>query len=161
MSKKIHNLCTYFFNIVSIFFITVFLAITVYAGDFTGLKNGDFLQKSAIRKDRVLIQNKNFKTKGYLQQSVIDPRKTVLYDTDGKPAGYFEKDVIDNRKVRFHQTKESKKDGNLKIDYDKGYLQRSVIDSRKTILYDSDGNAKGYFRKDVIDSRKFRFYEKK
>ena len=46
-------------------------------------------------------------------------------------------------------------------DYDKGYLQRSVIDSRKTILYDSDGNSKGYFRKDVIDSRKLRFYKKK
>ena len=161
MSKKIHNLCTYFFNIISIFFITVFQSISVYAGDFTRFKTGDFLQKSAITKDRVLIRNKNFKTKGYLQPSVLDPRKTILYDTDGKPKGYFEKDVIDNRKIRFHQTGKSKQDGALIIDHNKGYLQHSVIDSRKTILYDSDGNSKGYFRKDVIDSRKIRFYEKK
>ena len=161
MSKKINDSCTCFFNGASIFFITVFLSISAYANDFTRLKTGDFLQKSAIKKDRVVIKDKNFKTKGYLQPSVIDSRKTILYDTDGKPKGYFQKDVLDNRKVRFNQTGKSKQGGPSTIDYDKGYLQRSVIDSRKMILYDSDGNSRGYFRKDVIDSRKIRFYEKK
>ena len=71
---------------------------------------------------------------------------------------YFQKDVLDNRKVRFHQTGDSKKD---EADYDKSYLQPSVIDSRKIILYDSDGNSKGYFKEDVIDSRKLRIYENK
>ena len=144
-----------------IFLAIIFLSASVYAGDFTRFKSGDFLQKSDIRKDRVLIRDKNYKTKGYLQPSVLDSRKTILYDTDGKPHGYLEKDVLDNRKVRFHQTGKSKQDGALTIDHNKGYLQPSVIDSRKTILYDSDGNSKGYFRKDVIDSRKIRFYEKK
>lgn len=161
MTKKIHIPYSHHFNGTFIVFTIFFLANTVYASDFTGLKDGDFLQKSVISKDRVLIWDKKYKTKGYLEPSVIDPRKTVLYDNDGKPVGYFEKDVIDDRKVKFHQTKDSKKDGNLIKDYDKSYLQRSVIDPRKTILYDSDGNSKGYFRKDVIDSRKFRFQEKK
>jgi hypothetical protein len=161
MPKKIHIQYRYPFNAALIVFTTFFLAFTVYADDFSGLKNGDFLQNSAFSKDRVLIRDKNFKTKGYLQPSVIDSRKTILYDTDGKPQGYFEKDVIDNRKIRFHQTGKSKQDGALTINHNKGYLQPSVIDSRKTILYDSDGNSKGYFRKDVIDSRKIRFYEKK
>jgi len=40
-----------------------------------------------------------------------------------------------------------------------GYLKPSVIDSRKIILYYSDGNSKGYFKKDMIDSRKIRFQE--
>jgi hypothetical protein len=161
MFKKTQNQNYCFLNGILFVFTTFFLSFSVYAGDVTGLKNGDFLQKSAISKDRVLIRDKNYKTKGYLQPSVIDPRKTVLYDTDGKPVGYFEKDVLDNRKVKFYQTRESKKAGNLKIDFNKGYLQQSVIDSRKTILYNSDDSAKGYFSKDVLDSRKFRFHEKK
>jgi hypothetical protein len=69
--------------------------------------------------------------------------------------------VIDNSKIRFHQTGKSKQDGALTIDHNKGYLQPSVIDSRKIILYDSDGNSKGYFKKDMIDSRKIRFQEQK
>jgi hypothetical protein len=161
MSKKNHNPCRLFFNGALIFLNIIFLSVSVYAGDFTRFNSGDFLQKSSISKDRVLVRDKNYKTKGYLLPSVIDSRKTILYDTDGKPKGYFQKDVLDNRKVRFNQTGKSKQDGPSTIDYDKGYLQRSVIDSRKMILYDSDGNSRGYFRKDVIDSRKIRFYEKK
>jgi hypothetical protein len=161
MYKKNYNSNYCLYGGALIFLNIIFLSISVYADDFTRLKNSDFLQKSAISKDRVLIRDKNFKIKGYLQPSVIDSRKTILYDTDGKPQGYFQKDVIDNRKIKFHQSGESKQDGALTIDHNKSYLQPSVIDSRKTILYDSDGNSKGYFRKDVIDSRKFRFHEKK
>ena len=51
----------------------MFLSVSVYADDFTRFNSGDFIQKSAISKDRVLIRDKNYKTKGYLQQSVIDP----------------------------------------------------------------------------------------
>lgn len=161
MPKKIHNPYACFFNGASICFIIMFLTISSYAGDFTRFKSGGFLQKSAISKDRVLIKDNNYKTNGYLQPSVLDQRKTVLYDTEGNAQGYFQKDVLNNRKVRFHQTGESKQDGASTIDYNKGYLQRSVIDPKKMILYDSDGKSKGYFRKDVIDSRKIRFYEKK
>ena len=161
MPKKTYNPHRCLFDAALIVFTIFFLPIAPCAGDFSSLKNGDFLQKSAMRKDRILIQDKNFKTKGYLQPSVIDQRKTILYNTDGKPQGYFQKDVLDSRKVRFYQSRESKKNGNLRIDFNKGYLQRSVIDSRKTVLYDSDGNLKGYFSKDVIDSRKFRFHERK
>ena len=161
MYKKNYNSNYCLYGGALIFLNIIFLSVSVYAGDFTRFNSGDFLQNSSISKDRVLIRDKNYKTKGYLQRSVIDSRKTILYDTDGIPQGYFEKDVIDNRKIRFHQTGKSKQDGALTIDHNKGYLQPSVIDSRKTILYDSDGNSKGYFRKDVIDSRKIRFYEKK
>ncbi|MDH3886073.1 MAG: hypothetical protein OET63_17765 [Desulfobacterales bacterium] len=161
MYKKNYNSDCCLYGGALIVFIIIFLSFGVYADDFTGLKNGDFWEKSVIRRDRVVIKDKNFKTKGYLEPSVIDPRKTILYDADGNSKGYFQKDVIDNRKIRFHQTGESKNDGALTTDHNKGYLQRSVIDSRKTILYDTDGNAKGYFRTDVIDSRQFRFHQKK
>ena len=161
MPKKIHDSIYCLYRGALIFLTIIFFSIRAYGGDFTRFNRGDFLQKSVISKDRVVIQDKNFKTKGYLQPSVIDSRKTIIYGTDGKPQGYFQKDVLDNRKVRFNQTGKSKQGGPSTIDYDKSYLQPSVIDSRKTILYDSDGNSKRYFRKDVIDSRKFRFHEKK
>ena len=133
-------------------FVMIFLSLVAYADDFTGFNNGDFLEKSAILDDKIIIKDKNYKTKGYLKQSVMDPRKTILYDTDDKPQGYFQKDVIDNRKIRFQETRRSEQN--------KGYLQPSVIDPRKTILYDFNGNSTGYFKKDLIDSRKIRFYEK-
>ena len=81
MHKKNYNLNCCLYRGALIVFIIIFLSISSYAGDFTRFKSGDFLQKSAIKKDRVVIKDKNFKTKGYLQPSVIDPRKTILYNT--------------------------------------------------------------------------------
>jgi hypothetical protein len=120
MPKKIHdsNYCLY--RGALIFLTIIFFSIRAYAGDFTRFNSGDFLQNSSISKDRVLIRDENYKTKGYLQPSVIDPRKTILYDTDGKPHGYFQKDVLDKRKIRFNQTGKSKQDGPSTIDFDKG-----------------------------------------
>jgi len=55
----------------------MFLSINSYAGDFPRFKSGDFLQKSAIGKDKVLIHDKNYKTKGYKMRTIgISIKKT-------------------------------------------------------------------------------------
>ena len=36
----------------------------------------------------------------------------------------------------------------------KGYLRKSNLDPRKTVVYDADGKEQGYFRKSYLDSRK-------
>lgn len=120
MPKKIHDSIYCLYRRALIFLAIIFFSIRAYGGDFTRFNRGDFLQKSVISKDRVLIRDKNYKTKGYFQPSAIDPRKTILYDTDGKPHGYFQKDVLDKRKIRFNQTGKSKQDGPSTIDFDKG-----------------------------------------
>lgn len=38
-----------------------------------------------------------------------------------------------------------------------GYAKKSYLDSRKTIVYDTNGNVKGYLQQDLMDSRKIRF----
>ena len=132
------------------FFLSIYMA---HAEDFSGLKNGDYLENCLIRKERVLIKDKKGNVKGYLQKSIIDSRKTVLYDNDGDSVGYLQEDVIDSRKTRFFgpglssQKSKNGKDNNHKAN---GYLQKSLIDSRKTILYDKNGNQKGYFQRDVL-----------
>src|SRR5210317_932002 len=67
MYKKNYNSDCCLYGGALIVFIIIFLYFGVYADDFTGLKNGDFWEKSVIRRDRVVIKDKNFKTKGYLE----------------------------------------------------------------------------------------------
>ena len=38
-----------------------------------------------------------------------------------------------------------------------GYARKSYLDSRKTVVYDTDGNVKGYLQRDLMDSRKLKF----
>jgi hypothetical protein len=38
-----------------------------------------------------------------------------------------------------------------------GYTKKSYLDSRKTVVYDTDGNVKGYLQEDLMDSGKLRF----
>jgi len=38
-----------------------------------------------------------------------------------------------------------------------GYARESDLDSRKTIVYDTNDNVKGYLQQDLMDSRKLRF----
>ena len=38
-----------------------------------------------------------------------------------------------------------------------GYTKKSYLDSRKTVVYDTNDNAKGYLQQDLMDSRKIRF----
>lgn len=44
---------------------------------------------------------------------------------------------------------------------DQGYLQESYLDRRRTTQYDKKGNIKGYWQQDYVDPRKTRFYKKK
>ena len=37
-----------------------------------------------------------------------------------------------------------------------GYAKKSYLDSRKTVVYDTNDNVKGYLQQDLLDSRKFR-----
>ena len=38
-----------------------------------------------------------------------------------------------------------------------GYAKKSYLDRRKTVVYDTNDNVKGYLQQDLLDSRKFRF----
>ena len=38
-----------------------------------------------------------------------------------------------------------------------GYAKKSYLDSRKTVVYDTNGNVKGYLQQDLMDSRKLKF----
>ena len=40
-----------------------------------------------------------------------------------------------------------------------GYAKRSHLDSRKTVVYDTNDNVKGYLQQDLLDSRKLRFFK--
>jgi hypothetical protein len=44
---------------------------------------------------------------------------------------------------------------------DQGYLQESYLDRRRTTQYDKKGKVKGYWQQDYVDPRKTRFYKKK
>ena len=38
-----------------------------------------------------------------------------------------------------------------------GYARKSYLDSRKTVVYDTNDNVKGYLQQDLMDSRKLKF----
>ena len=38
-----------------------------------------------------------------------------------------------------------------------GYAKKSYLDSRKTVVYDTNDNVKGYLQQDLMDYRKLRF----
>lgn len=44
---------------------------------------------------------------------------------------------------------------------DQGFLQESYLDRRRTTQYDKKGKIKGYWQQDYVDPRKTRFYKKK
>ena len=37
-----------------------------------------------------------------------------------------------------------------------GYAKKSYLDSHKTVVYDTNDNVQGYLQQDLLDSRKFR-----
>jgi len=38
-----------------------------------------------------------------------------------------------------------------------GYTKKSYLDNRKTVVYDTNDNVKGYLQQDLMDSRKLKF----
>jgi hypothetical protein len=40
-----------------------------------------------------------------------------------------------------------------------GYAKKSYLGSRKTVVYDTNDNVKGYLQQDLLDSRKLRFFK--
>ena len=58
----------------------------------------------------------------------------------------------------------SRIDSRKTLIYDKngkviGYTKKSYLDSRKTVVYDKNDNIKGYLQQDLMDSRKMLFYK--
>jgi len=58
----------------------------------------------------------------------------------------------------------SRIDSRKTLIYDKngkvfGYAKESHLDSRKTVVYDTNDNVKGYMQQDLLDSRKLRFFK--
>ena len=58
----------------------------------------------------------------------------------------------------------SRIDSRKTLVYDKngkvfGYAKESHLDSRKTVVYDTNDNVKGYLQQDLLDSRKLRFFK--
>jgi len=58
----------------------------------------------------------------------------------------------------------SRIDSRKTLIYDKngkvfGYATKSHLDSLKTVVYDTNDNVKGYLQKDLLDPRKLRFFK--
>jgi len=58
----------------------------------------------------------------------------------------------------------SRIDSRKTLIYDKngkvfGYAKQSRLDSLKTVVYDTNDNVKGYLQQDLLDSRKLRFFK--
>jgi len=58
----------------------------------------------------------------------------------------------------------SRIDSRKTLIYDKngkvfGYAKKSHPDSLKTVVYDKNNNVKGYLQQDLLDSRKLRFFK--
>jgi hypothetical protein len=58
----------------------------------------------------------------------------------------------------------SRIDSRKTLVYDKngkvfGYAKKSHLDSRKTVVYDTNDNVKGYLLQDLLDSSKLRFFK--
>jgi hypothetical protein len=58
----------------------------------------------------------------------------------------------------------SRIDSRKTLIYDKngkvfGYAKKSHPDSLKTVVYDTNNNVKGYLQQDLLDSRKLRFFK--
>jgi hypothetical protein len=58
----------------------------------------------------------------------------------------------------------SRIDSRKTLIYDKngkvfGYAEKSHIDSLKTVVYDTNDNVKGYLQQDLLDFRKLRFFK--
>ncbi len=58
----------------------------------------------------------------------------------------------------------SRIDSRKTLIYDKngkvfGYAKKSHLDSRKMVVYDTNDNVKGYLQQDLLDSSKLRFFK--